>query len=84
MNINIGADEIILWLRKNGRCANVTQLELGKKIANYMDNTLHAIRGKKSDESMWYKDMTELTKSAQQYSINENQLPLLFNEINSW
>ena len=36
MEIKIGADELILWLRKNNKAIDVDNFMLGRKIASLM------------------------------------------------
>lgn len=84
MNINIGADELILWLKKNSKCLNISHIELGKKIANIMDHKLNAERVESNSSSLWYRDIDVLTKTYQQYSVSTKDLEALFNELNNW
>ena len=91
--IKIGADELILWLRKNGKAINVPNDEihgLGVKIKR----TIEELGGhlvEESYECYWANDDNDknigqfnLPKTAAQYQIDENQLPLLYNELNKW
>jgi len=89
--IRIGADEIILWLRKNHRAENIPNdgiSGLGRRILD----TIVRLGGQKVDESLascW--DETDshvqqygLPKTSAQYEISVNQLPALYLEIMNW
>ena len=90
--IRIGADEIILWLRKN-RIAiekpNDGITGLGSKILDLIVNQLQGRKVEDSAPSFW--DATDpsvqqfgLPKSSAQYEISVNQLAALYQEISNW
>ena len=90
--IRIGADEIILWLRKN-RIAIETPNDgitgLGSKILDLIVNQLQGRKVEDSAPSFW--DATDpsvqqfgLPKSSAQYEISVNQLAALYLEISNW
>ena len=90
--IRIGADEIILWLRKN-RIAIETPNDgitgLGSKILDLIVNKLHGRKVEDSAPSFWDTSDTSvqqfgLPKSSAQYEINVNQLAALYLEISKW
>lgn len=91
--IKIGADELILWLRKNGKAENVPNDEihgLGVKIKR----TIEGLGGhliEENYECRWSNGDNDknigqynLPKSVAQYQIDEKQLPALYNELNRW
>lgn len=92
--IIIGADELILWLRKNGKAVNVPNDEitgLGRQIYDLIVGELggHKIassvpcRWETSDGSQSI-DKYDLPKTAAQYEISINQLENLFRNLNQW
>jgi hypothetical protein len=89
--IRIGADEIILWLRKNHRAENIPNDGidgLGRRIYDVVER----LGGSKVDDSVRsYWDETDsrvqqtgLPKTSAQYDISVNQLPALYLEIMNW
>lgn len=87
MNISIGADELILWLRKNGKAVNIGNQELGRKIKEVMDG-LGAVLGNRNEPSLWaltfINDNLALPKTSQQYDLNIDSFPDLFRELSNW
>jgi hypothetical protein len=88
--IKIGADEIILWLRKNGRAATVPNDDLGKNICDLICNMLG---GQKNGEApvRWdtrigadHVDPLDLPKTAEQYTLDTKQLDALYQAISTW
>jgi hypothetical protein len=91
--IRIGADELILWLRKNGKAKDIPNDEvqgLGRKIHDLIVNDLN---GDKKDNipSYWANfiddknvDKFNLPKTSTQYEINASHLEYLFVELNKW
>ena len=92
--IRIGADELILWLRKNGKAINIPNDEiqgLGIKIHELIVNELGGKKVEDSKPSYWAHligdknvDKFGLPKSSAQYEINSSQLETLFLELNNW
>lgn len=90
--IRIGADEIILWLRKNRvavETPNDGKTGLGSKILDLIVNKLHGRKVEDSAPSFW--DATDssvqqfgLTKTSAQYEIRATQLVDLYLEISTW
>lgn len=94
MIIKIGADELILWLRKNGKVVGVANNGidgLGRRIYNLIDQ----LQGKKIEDakdkpSQWSKDDTgsvgkyKLPKTAAQYEIDTTKLDELYTTISGW
>ena len=83
--INIGADELILWLRKNNFHSNIGNKELGKKIRNIICNDLHGALTDEDQPAFWANDNNDknineylLPKTAAQYQLNENNLNDLY------
>jgi hypothetical protein len=89
--IMIGADELILWLRKNKKAKGVSNRVLGKRIKEVICGDLEGIEVNKSKKSYWgggkrYKFLSEykLPKSSSQYSIKTINLVNLYRSINNW
>ena len=90
--IRIGADEIILWLRKN-RIANDVPNDgingLGRRIYNLI---VEQLGGRRTDESYpSYWDETDsrvgqlhLPKTSSQYDISITRLADLYMAISNW
>ena len=91
--ITIGADELILWLRKNRKQEETTTIQLGRKIVELMeklgvDIEKDIIRDK---ESFWAntdkdKNIGEygLPKTSAQYKIGIDKISKLYEAINNW
>lgn len=89
--IRIGADELILWLRKNRYAENVKTIDLGGKIRKTIEENLGGHIVEREQECFWAnadgdKNVGEfaLPKTATQYFINENKLPELYREMSLW
>lgn len=90
--IRIGADEIILWLRKNKIAVekpNDGATGLGRKIHDLIVGKLEGRKVEDAAPSVW--DATDanvqqfgLPKSSAQYEISLNQLANLYLEISNW
>jgi hypothetical protein len=88
--MNIGADELILWLRKNQKAMGVSNDKIGSDISELIQKRLKGtiIR----DESVYWQATDgsrniapdNLPKTAMQYSIDPKVLPDLFNTIATW
>ena len=93
-NIKIGADELILWLRKNGKAAEIPNdgsQGLGMKIYELVVNILGGEKIEESKPSYWANLMGDknvdkfgLPKSSAQYEINSSQLETLFIELDNF
>ena len=90
MEINIGADELILWLRKNKKAQNETTKHLGKKVRELIES-LDGRLTTYDDPCHWNTekilesiDEYELPMTASQYSINSNRIGELYNELSCW
>ena len=91
--IRIGADEIILWLRKNHRAENTPNdgiSGLGRRIYDLIVEQLGGNKLEPSSvESYWdetdsHVGQFNLPKTSAQYEISVNQLPALYLEIMNW
>lgn len=92
--ITIGADELILWIRKNGKASNIPNDEihgLGVKIHDLIVKELGGIKILDKKESYWSNligdkniDKFGLPKSSAQYTIDSSQLEKLFLELDNW
>jgi hypothetical protein len=87
--INIGADELILWLRKNNKAVGKSTQELGAKILVLIES-LGGIKLSEL-ECRWERtigaagiDKLDLPKTATQYSINSTEIGKLYEELSSW
>jgi hypothetical protein len=92
--IRIGADELILWLRKNEKAENVPNDEitgLGRRIYNLIVCELGGrklepsfpCRWETSDEAQSI-DKYNLPKTAAQYEISINQIGEMYRILNQW
>lgn len=90
-SIRIGADEIILWLRKNNLAQNIPNdgvIGLGRRIHDLIIN----LGGEKTEESVvsyWdeidsHVQQYGLPKTSAQYKVNVNLLPALYRELLNW
>lgn len=84
MEIKIGGDELILWLRKNGKAEELDNVLLGRKIADLI--TSFGGRFAESDvPALWnssYDDKLPMT--SQQYIVDVEKLPDLFKKLAEW
>ncbi len=89
--IRVGADEIILWLRKNGRVKDVTNPVLGGRINDLICNKLGGELIERDVPSYWpgrpgdhnigeYK----LPLNSAQYKIEIDRMSKLYETINEW
>lgn len=82
MEIKIGADELILWLRKNGKATQFDNRTIGRRIASLMER----LGGRFWDSdapALWVlpNSDTSLPRTSQQYIIDVDQLPTLFRSL---
>lgn len=89
IEVNIGADELILWLRKNAKAVGKNTPELGAKILVLMES----LGGEKLSElpCRWERsvgadgiDKLDLPKTATQYSIKSNEIGKIYEALNTW
>ncbi|MBD5438716.1 MAG: hypothetical protein HDR37_09175 [Treponema sp.] len=82
MEIKIGADELILWLRKNGKATQCDNRTIGRRIANLMEK-LGGRFGDSDAPALWVlpNSDTSLPRTSQQYIIDVDQLPELFRSL---
>jgi hypothetical protein len=90
MQINMGADELILWLRKNGKALGVENSVLGRKIIDLIKN----LGGQPIIEdhpSFWENDLSDVSmarlgipKTSEQYKIDTAILPNIYEELTKW
>lgn len=87
--INIGADELILWLRKNNRAVGKTTQDLGAKILILIES----LGGRKLSELQCRWECTigaegidklDLPKTATQYRIKITEIGMLYEELSNW
>ena len=85
MEIQIGADELILWLRKNEKCLKYGNIVIGRKIAELMKK-LGGKFAERNEQTVWKLLCVEekLPQTSQQYIIDVDKLPDLFRELSSW
>ncbi len=84
MKIRIGADELILWLRKNGKAVNQSNQKLGKEIYSIMER-LGGMKIEPVQPAFWAntsgdKNIDEflLPKDAHQYEIEIEKIVDLY------
>jgi hypothetical protein len=90
MQIVIGADELILWLRKNKKAVGEENFQLGRRIIELVKN----LGGEPiidNQPSIWANDMSDaamaslgLPQTSEQYSIDSNSLPKLYETLSQW
>ena len=84
MEIKIGADELILWLRKNEKATELDNRTVGRKIADLVTE-LGSRFAESNEPVIWalsYND--KLPKTSQQYIIDVDKLPDLFKRLVDW
>lgn len=87
--IRIGAEELILWMRKNGKAAQDNRV-LGRKILDYIKKELDGQKVEANVPSCWVKpvddanDIHDLPDTSAQYEIDSSQLEVLFLELERW
>jgi hypothetical protein len=88
--IRIGADEIILWLRKNRKDAGSNNQQLGINIKKLME-TLGGIAVEHVVTPYWDKDpnanhigIYDLPQNSTQYEIGIDKMSALYAAINQW
>jgi hypothetical protein len=81
MQINIGADELILWLRKNKKAIGIENIVLGRKIIDLI-TSLGGLPLIENQPSVWANDLSDvvmarlgLAKTSEQYRIDTSILP---------
>jgi len=93
MDIKIGSDEIILWLRKNGKaktCQNSGTGGLGQKIYDLICTKCSGKKVQDNYPSYWPVILDdkigelELPQTSAQYIININNLHVLFFNLSKW
>ncbi|KAA6302546.1 MAG: hypothetical protein EZS26_001378 [Candidatus Ordinivivax streblomastigis] len=94
IKIKIGADELILWLRKNNKANSIPNDEiqgLGRKIHDLIVGQLGGKKVNDDYPSYWanldevtHIDKFGLPKSSAQYEINTSELERLYVELNNW
>lgn len=90
MEITIGADELILWLRKNKKAEKETTKQLGLEILRLIESiggrlTIH-------DEPCYWDtvsnlqsiDEYKLPKTASQYIVDSSKIGDLYITLSSW
>ena len=93
MDIKIGSDEIILWLRKNGKAKTLPNSGidgLGKKIYDLICSKCNGKKVQDNYPSYWPVVLNvnigeyKLPQTSAQYIININDLHVLFSNLNKW
>lgn len=89
--IKIGADELILWLRKNEKQQKTTTIQLGRKIQTLIEKDLGGKLIDRDKESHWANEDTDknigeygLPKTSAQYKISIDKIGKLYEAINNW
>ncbi|GHU42614.1 hypothetical protein FACS1894190_12150 [Spirochaetia bacterium] len=90
MQVMIGADELILWLRKNNKAIGVENIVLGRRIIELV-KTLGGQPKVEDHLSLWADDLSDvamaklgLPKTSEQYLIDINILPDVYKELSTW
>ncbi|RTY86946.1 hypothetical protein [Flavobacterium sp. RSP15] len=92
--IKIGADELILWLRKNEKAVNIPNDEiqgLGIKIHNLIVKEFGGIKVAENYPSYWANLMEDknvekfnLPKASAQYEIETQKIGQLYENLSRW
>jgi hypothetical protein len=90
MQIDIGADELILWLRKNKKAIGDENIVLGRRISDLISG----LGGKPNIDdypSIWANDLSDdamgrlgIPKTSEQYQIDTDLLPKIYEKLSSW
>lgn len=91
MIIRIGADELILWLRKNNKAVGEDNRTLGKDIKDLIENLGGNNLPNANENCLWANEADDkniehnnLPRRAAQYEIDVEQISKIFSEINNW
>jgi len=89
--LKIGADELILSMRKNEVGQNFSNEHLGRKIHDLITLKLGEEMKEKNVQAHWANETGDkniakdnLPKTAAQYEIDTDKLKMLFDEILTW
>lgn len=92
--IKIGADELILWLRKNHKAVNIPNdgiQGLGIKIQSLIVGELSGVKVIENHPSYWASlidakniQQFNLPKTSAQYEIEIDKLGSLYESISAW
>ncbi|HBF87919.1 MAG TPA: hypothetical protein DDX39_04675 [Bacteroidales bacterium] len=90
MEIIIGSDEMILWLRKNGKAMDISNDIIGKKIREKLKETLGINPIEFDKQSHWAnktgdKNINELNlpKTSAQYLIDIQNIQSIYEMLDS-
>jgi hypothetical protein len=90
MQISIGADELILWLRKNDKAVGAENMVLGRRIFDLVSG-LGGQLIRENHASVWADDLSDeamerhgIPKTSGQYKIDTALLPSIFEELSKW
>lgn len=84
MEIKIGADELILWLRKNKKAEELDNGVLGRKIADLI-TSFDGRFGESNVPALWNSSNDgKLPMTSQQYIVDVEKLPDLFRKLAEW
>jgi hypothetical protein len=90
MKITIGADELILWLRKNNKAVGEDNFMLGRKIIGLI-KSLDGQPALDDYPSLWVNDLSDaamaklgLPKTSEQYNIDTSSLQKLYETLAQW
>jgi len=90
MQINIGADELILWLRKNQKADGIQNSVLGLKISGLITD-LGGQPETENHRSTWADGMSDVAMNrlglpitSEQYKIDTTILPKIYETLAQW
>lgn len=89
MNIQMGNDEFILYIRKNGRGVGKSTAELGRKIWEWFEVNAPNARIEAPEQPCHWGDTgsfissDNLPKTATQFSFDRSVLPRLYNYLDT-
>jgi len=85
MEMMIGADELILWLRKNGKAGDIDNATLGRRIIKLIRSLGGEAEPEEDHPSIWASDLSPaaadrlgIPMTSQQYRIDTKILPEIF------
>ncbi len=90
MKIPIGADEIILWLRKNNRKSNIQTITLGRNIHDLIVKELEGNIETRDQQCTWdtgNEDIVNasfLPATSAQYLLDVNKIKQLYEVLMTW
>jgi hypothetical protein len=90
MKITIGADELILWLRKNKKAEGVENSTAGRRISELIQKQ-GGEPAAADHPSLWAGDLSDaamarlgIPKTSEQYRVDTALLPAIYEALSNW